>query len=123
MLLDSYAWVELFSKSAKGARVREIIRRDPVFTSLVSIAELSDWAAREGVNRKAVLAAIQSLSRVLPLDEPLMEAAGLIKNVKRQTMRDFGLMDAIIVATGRAYGLPIVTGDAHFKGENTVFLD
>jgi len=42
----------------------------------------------------------------------------------RQTMRDFGMIDALIVAQQERFGCEVVGGDPHFKDRgNTVFLE
>lgn len=122
MLLDSYAWVEYFISSRKGGAVKEIIRKNHCFTSAVSIAELSEWAEKEGRERTKLLDAVRSLSEVLLPDESTFELAGVLKHEKRKKSKNFGTIDAVILATSKQYSLKVVTGDKHFSDENSIML-
>ncbi len=122
-ILDTFAWVELFKKTEKGAKVFELIKSSPCFTSSISIAEISYWCEENRIGRKAQLDYAKSLSRIIDADHQILELAGVLKAEKRKTAgSDFGLVDAIILATGRMHGLQLVTGYPHFKNENVLML-
>ena len=122
MLLDSYAWVEFLNASEKGTAVAKIIRENDCFTSSISIAEISEWIERENLNREKTLQVIRENSRIIEASQEVMELAGILKVVKRKEAKNFGMIDAIILATAKQYNLKIVTGDRHFAGENCLFL-
>lgn len=122
MLLDTYAWVEFFNGTKKGERVKNLIKTQSCFTSAISIAELSEWIENEQFNRKAILQNVKSFSTIIDLDNSILEMAGIIKIKKRKTIKGIGLIDCIIISTGRYYNLQIVTGDNHFKEENPLLL-
>ncbi|MFH1225301.1 MAG: PIN domain-containing protein [Candidatus Diapherotrites archaeon] len=117
MLLDTYAWVEYFNGTAKGETVRALLREKQCFTSAISLAELSEWCARKGRESGEILGAVKKTSIIIGLDNDLLEAAGRISHGMKCTVKGFGMLDAIILATSRAYSLPVVTGDRHFAGE------
>jgi len=122
LLLDTYAWVEFFNGTEKGKKVKAILKKENCFTSAICLAELSEWIERENINRKEKMHEIKTLSSILKLDQETLELAGILKLQKRKKEKGFGLIDAIILATAKTYKLKIVTGDRHFKEENTIML-
>jgi len=122
LLLDTYAWVEFFNGTEKGKKVKAILKKENCFTSTICLAELSEWIERENINRKEKMHEIKTLSSILELDQEILELAGILKVQKRKKEKGFGLIDAIILATAKTYKLKIVTGDKHFKEENTIML-
>jgi len=122
MLLDTYAWVEYFNGTAKGARVKDMLVDVQCFTSAISLAELSEWCARCGRGGSEILGVVKKTSVVIGIDNDLLEAAGRINYFMKRTVKGFGMIDAIILATSKAYSLPVVTGDRHFAGEEDTVL-
>lgn len=122
MLLDTYAWVEYFNGTAKGAVVKDLLMGRQCFTSAISLAELSEWCARCGYGSSEILGAVKKTSVVIGLDNDLLEAAGRLNHRMKCTTKGFGMLDAIILATSKAYSLPIVSGDRHFAGEEGTVL-
>ncbi len=122
MLLDTYAWVEFFNGTKRGAKVRKLLKEKACFTSAISLAELSEWVERNRLDRKEKMTAVKKLSSIIGLDEQTLELGGVLKVRMRKTVKGFGLVDAIILATAKQYRLKIVTGDKHFKGENAIML-
>lgn len=122
MLLDTYAWIEFFNGTSKGENVKELIGKTECFTSAISIAELSEWIEREGLERQKIMGYVKGLSTILALENDSLELAGIIKIEKRKNVKGISLIDSIIIATARQYKLQIITGDAHFKGENVLML-
>lgn len=121
-MLDTYAWVEFFKGTEKGAKVNEIIKSMQCFTSIISLAELSEWIERENLNRNEIIGGVKKSSAIINLDEELIELAGKINFHKKKEIKGFGMIDAIILATSKIYGLKIVTGDQHFKSEENAII-
>ncbi len=122
MLLDTYAWIEFFNGTDKGKLVGNIIAENPCFTSAVSLAELSAWVEEDGAPRQVVFNAVNRLSSVLGLTQETLEISGIVKHMKMKGQKNFGLVDAIILAQAKQYNLKIVTGDSHFESENAIML-
>lgn len=122
MLLDTFAWIEFFNGTEKGLKVKQLLKENACFTSAICLAELSEWIERNGLDRKEKMNAVKKLSSIIGLDEQTLELAGLLKVKKRKTVKGFGMLDAIILATAKQYKLKIVTGDKHFKEENAMLL-
>jgi predicted nucleic acid-binding protein len=124
-LLDTYAWIEYFIASDKGKIVRSII--DDPNSSLItlesSIAELREWASKEDRDFNELLKVIRSRSELLLIRLEDWITATDIKIEQRKRMKDFGLIDALLLAKQRNLKCKIVTGDLHFQGlANVVFL-
>jgi len=122
MLLDTYAWVEYFNGTAKGGKVKKLLKEEQCFTCAISLAELSEWAMREKRGHEKALQAVKKTSIIIGLDNDLLEAAGKINYGKKQKIKNFGMIDAIILAASKAYSLPVVTGDKHFASEEGTVL-
>jgi len=79
ILVDSYAWVELFLGSVKGGRVKGLIESaDEAFTPDTVLAELSRKYLREKIPERLVrerLSAVQGASHVLSITPELAVSA------------------------------------------------
>ena len=124
IVIDSYAWIELFLGSAKGRKVKEIIESaDEVYTPDIVLAEIARKYVREGVEDKIVNARLEQItaaSSVTYLDTKIaLESAKcyleLQEKARQSNLNTPRLFDAIILATGRVLKSKILTGDEHFK--------
>ena len=80
------------------------------------VAEFTDKYVRDGMNPEERLRFIRAKTAVQPLDDETAEAAGRISADRRRSVKGWGLVDSCVLATARAMGLKVVTGDAHFEG-------
>lgn len=115
MLLDTWAWVEMFSGSAKGRALRRTLGGLSLFVSVLSLAELSAWCARNGRDSSPYLKAVKRAASVIHLDEETAEAAGNALPRLRKRAHGIGMIDALIYAQAVGLGVQLVTGDPHFK--------
>jgi predicted nucleic acid-binding protein len=124
IVIDSYAWIELFIGSAKGRKVKEILENaDEVYTPGTVLAEIARKYIREGVEEKIVnirLEQIIGASNITCLDTKLaLESAKcylqLADNARKTKLNAPSLFDAIVLATGRSLKSKIMTGDEHFR--------
>ncbi|MFH1391730.1 MAG: PIN domain-containing protein [Candidatus Diapherotrites archaeon] len=122
MLFDTYAWVEFFNGTKKGKIVKNMLKTKTCYTSAISIAELSAWIEKTENERKKTFEDIKKFSTIISIDNSTLESAGIIKAEKRKNTKGIGLVDCIIISTGRQYNLQIVTGDKHFKEENALMI-
>ena len=123
ILLDSSAWVEFFIKSEKGEVVKNILKTKECYTSIVTLAEISNWAMRENLNGKELVQFIINSSKVLNLNFQISFLAGELNFKRKKTVKNWGMIDSIILATSLFYDLKILTKDSHFKGlENVEIL-
>ncbi len=124
IVIDSYAWIELFIGSAKGRKVKEILENaDEVYTPGTVLAEIARKYIREGVEEKIVNTRLEQIigaSNITCLDTKLaLESAKcylqLADNARKTKLNAPSLFDAIVLATGRSLKSMIMTGDEHFR--------
>lgn len=110
-LLDSFAWIEYFMGSERGAKVRDYVDgSEPLYTPSICLTEIRSRYLRDGRDPTARIKFVIERSFIIPLDEEIALLAADIKH-------EFKLhtVDAIIYATAKNKNLLLVTGDSHFK--------
>jgi predicted nucleic acid-binding protein len=87
---------------------------------MVQFAEIADWCAKNNILAKETIENAKKLVQiVVPLDEAISESAGFIKIKKRRKgFSDFGLIEAIILASARSVDHKLLSLDRHFMGES-----
>ena len=121
-LLDSFAWIEYFEGSSHGEKVEKIVS-DPdneVLTCAVMVAEVVSKVKRSKKDENLACMAMETLSRILEIDTELAKRAGSIHANMRKKFKDFGMMDAFLLAAAQQTSATIVTGDPHFKTMDNV---
>ena len=124
-LLDTYAWVEYFIGSDEGKIVEKLIKSEKIYTSIISIAELSDKYYREGLTDEweGRYKFIVSKSNIILCTMEIAKNAGPRKWELRKSIEKIGLADAIIIETAFQKELIVVSGDPHFESlDNILFL-
>src|SRR5579875_3721318 len=93
---------------------------DPLnYVSVIQLAEVSDWCAKNGIPVINGIDSVKQIAQVVQLDEDICEISGALKLEKRRSgSSDFGLIDAIILASARSIGQRLLTLDSHFEGED-----
>jgi len=113
---DTYAWVEFFSGTKKGERVREYVDGSCVIlTPAIALFELSRKYLREGKPFEKSVEFVKTRSKVVPFDSGLAILAS-----KVAVERKLAAADAAVYATGIATSSAILTGDEHLKGLDCV---
>ncbi len=115
MLFDTYAWVELFNDTPTGRKVEQLMNSSQNCTSMVSLAELTNWSLKNGFEPDKIISKLKEHSAILPVEEKIAILAGEFYFEYRKQIRDWGMIDSIIYATSLVYGLKVVTGDKHFS--------
>lgn len=110
-LLDSFAWIEYFIGSNRGAKVKSYVEGiEPLYTPSICLTEIKSKYLRENKDPTTRLEFIIERSFIIPLDtEIALLAAEIKQKYKLHTI------DAIIYATAQHKQLTLVTGDSHFK--------
>jgi len=132
LVFDSYAWIEFFTGSKLGEKVKEFIENgEEIVTPTIVLAEIANKYYREGLSKEIVvnrISVIKEVSFVREIDNDVLEILGearkiLTKNTKRLKLKQKpSLADIIIYATALAEKARVVTGDEHFRGLNVIFL-
>jgi len=125
VLMDTHAWIEYFLGSAQGAKVKSLLdnKANVIYTAELSFAELWDWSERHDANFDQILHVVNSRSTVMPIVASTWIEGARMRHERRKHMKDFGLMDALLLAIHASLGGKMVSGDPHFKGlPGVVFL-
>src|SRR3990172_9950346 len=99
MLIDSFAWLEYFMGTKKGADVKKTVDNSSIaYTCPVVIAEVYSKSARaEGVEKAEERKAfILDRCIFIEADEEIASEAGKIHAEMKKKMSTFGLSDAFI---------------------------
>ena len=124
LIIDSFAWVELFSGRPAGLEARNrIAEADRVLTPDIVLAELARKFGRDGFPSSQIAANLRSvavLSDIVPISVAVAITAvetdrELRSNAKRRSLTKPGLADAIVLAVARTFSGRVLTGDSHFE--------
>jgi len=110
-VFDSFAWIEYFKGSKRAMPIKTHVDSGlPIYTPTICLTEIKSKYLEEGKAPKERIDFILERSLTVELDS---EIALLASDFKKE----FGLhtVDAIIYASSQSKGLPLVTGDAHFR--------
>lgn len=116
-VIDSYAWIEYFIGSEKGAKVLKLLesRNNSFITVDCCLAEIKGWSLEENRDFSKALSLIVSLSTVTQtLPEEWIKTAEK-RFETRKKVKGFGLIDSLILVKQEGNGGKILSGDRHFK--------
>ena len=122
VVIDTFAWIEYFAGTTRGEKAKPYIEGGDAVTPSVVVAEFTDKYVRESMNPEDRLKFMRTKSMISPLDDETAEAAGRINADRRKNVKGWGLVDSCVLATARARGLIVVTGDEQFAGLNDAIL-
>ncbi|HIE23608.1 MAG TPA: type II toxin-antitoxin system VapC family toxin [Candidatus Korarchaeota archaeon] len=129
IVVDSYAWIELFIGSDEGDVVKEkLSEAEEIYTPDIVLAELARKYRRERVDAQIIaerLSKIVELSRIVPIDKKVAVKAAemdleLREEARKKGLGIPGLFDAIVLAVTHIIGAKLITGDEHFRGRPEV---
>jgi len=116
-VIDSFAWVEYFRGTEAGGKVRPYIESDHAATSTITLAELREKYLREKwMQMDEDIAFISNRTLLAPVDREIALLAGELNHTRKKSVRGWGMVDSIILATAMAGSASVVTGDLHFEG-------
>lgn len=117
-VFDTYAWIEYLKGSTAGLEAKNIVetQENEIFTSIITISEVASKLKREDKDVENGVNVIESLSKLCFISLDLAKEAGILHAETRRNIKDFGMIDSIILSTARKLGAKILTGDPHFKG-------
>lgn len=118
MFLDTFAWVEYFQGTRRGEGVRDLVTGDGVLYSCpIVLAEITSKYERllgpDHARRHSEFIAERCV--IIEHTREIGVEAGRIHAGMKQAHSDFGLADAFILASARARGQRVLTGDPHFR--------
>lgn len=121
-VIDAWAWIEYLDGSEHGRRVARIVEdeRNEIIASSATIAEVVSKFLRAGKNADVALDALRTLSVFVAVNNEIGASAGRIHHDAKTKNKDFGMLDAFVVATAQVCGARILTGDTDFNQFNGV---
>ncbi len=132
IVVDSYAWIEVFSGTEKGRVASKIIDdAEELYTPDIVLAEIARKYRREGIDRRIIEQRIDSIietSSVITVGREVALGSAsafleLKEEAKKKGLREPSLFDAIILGATRFVQGNVLTGDPHFKDlKETVWL-
>ena len=132
IVVDRYAWIELFRGSEKGVKVKELISNSTsVFVPDIVLAEIARKYIWEGYDENTVLQRLKWIVEVatpVQIDvEVAIAASKCYMEIRNKTkclkLSSPSLSDGIILAVARIKEAKVVTGDKHFKDfEETIWI-
>ena len=117
-VIDSYAWVEYFRGTKKGEKAKQFIESGKAATSSISIAELSEKYKRENINFEEDFNFIMSSTKIINLNIEIALSAGKINFENKKKIKNWGMADAIILATANLINAKVIAGDERFGERN-----
>lgn len=123
-LIDTYAWIDYLEGGKLGEKVRkEIFGNNEIFSLMVTIAEVISKVKRKGLNVDIAYNAMVRNSKIIEVNPEISKNAGLFHADVRKKIKNFGLVDALLLMTARDIGAKIITGDLHFHGYKEAVFD
>lgn len=123
MLLDSFAWMEYFMGTRRGEKVKKSVDDDiQLYTSPIVIAEIYSKSLRTDGKAEERKAFIMKRCAMVAIDENIAVEAAKIHAENKKITSDFGLADALVLASARNRKIKVMTGDSHFKDCNDAVM-
>lgn len=124
-IVDTYAWVEYFMGSKSGLILKNLVgnKKNRFITMECCLAELRGFCLRENVDFNKMFDILKKNSIILPVLTSHWLDAAEIRHEVRKRVKDFGLIDSIVVAKQNELNCKIISGDRHFKGlKNVIYI-
>jgi predicted nucleic acid-binding protein len=115
VLLDTSAWIEFFEGTNKGARVKEVLNQNKCYTSIVTLAEVTNWSLKEKRDTLFFVNTVGKLSSIINMDDSIVILAGRLNFERKKINKKWGMLDSFILATGMIYNLKILAKDPDYR--------
>ena len=120
MFLDTTIVVEVLRsrrESERFGRILEAIEDDPLFISMLQLAELSDWCLENSIDLSEWISRLKGIVGVVPLSEDIcLEGSRIKREMRERGASKFGLLAGIILASARSIDQKLLTTDSDFRG-------
>ena len=120
--IESSAWVEYFSGSVIGEKIKDLIETEEIATSIIAVAELADKFERDARQFHQYLLFIQSRAAILPISIKITLTSAKLKKQFRKKHKKFGLADALHLATAQSAQAILITKDRGFSSAEDVMI-
>ncbi len=114
LVVDSFAWMELFKGGTRGEKVANLLKthKKHIYTTTANLYEIYYRLTQQaGVDkREEALTFIKNITTPIDVDEDLAFRAGEIRLIE-----GFSAIDAFTLAAARRISGKVLTGDQDFK--------
>jgi predicted nucleic acid-binding protein len=115
VIVDSYAWIEFFNGTERGKSVEKILGERICYTTITSLAEISEFCSKTGQDLDKFLERVMILSTILLINQKICILAGKLNFQRKKKIKNWGMMDSMLLAAALLNNLKILTGDKHFS--------
>ena len=125
-VIDTFAWIEYFKGSKQGLIVKRLFGdgKNKFITMECCLSELRGFCLKNNMDFDRLYTIVNRNSIILPVMRDLWINAAKVRFELRKTIKNFGLIDSILVAKQQKLKCKIVSGDPHFKSlRNVIYLD
>ena len=121
-IVDAHSWIEYFIGSKRGQVLKKLLdNKNHKFISMeCTVSELKSYCLRTSRDFNRMHNVLKRNSIILPVLENHWLEAAEIRHEIRKRVKDFGLIDSILVAKQNELKCMVVSGDKHFKRLNGV---
>ena len=114
ILVDSFAWLELFQGSVVGGKVLRILKENAgqIYTSVLNLYEIRYRVEeiRDAKTADEFVKTVENHAKSLDVTRKIAIEASRTKS----KMKRMGAVDCVVLASARVHGLTVLTGDPHF---------
>ena len=124
-IVDTWAWIEYFIGSKEGLILKKLLgnKNNKLISMECTASELKIYCLRANEDFSRMYNALKRNSVIWPVLTNNWLDAAEIRHETRKKVKDFGLIDSILVAKQNELKCMIVSGDEHFKGlRNVVYI-
>lgn len=120
-LTDASALVDYLTATEKGAQVRDLLTHyDIYYVCPVTIAEIARWCNEKNLSVDKTIAAVLKTGVRTPesnveIEKRAGELCAKINAGRGRHEQKVSLIDCIVAATGKYYGLTLIATDADFE--------
>lgn len=117
VVFDAWAWFEVLDDSTIGKRFwKEYVAKRRIVTPAMAVAEICRVLHRRKGATEALefVKAARIRTRIPPMDDDIAALAGQLHQHLRAVDRDASLADAVMLATARTLGIPLISRDPCF---------
>lgn len=119
VVFDAWAWFEVLDESAVGKRLwKNYLQPRLVVTPAMALAEVARLVhVRRGLREADEFTRSARIrTQVHPMDDDIAAHAGQLWQHLRKRDKNASLADAVMLATARTLGLPLISRDPCFAG-------
>ena len=116
-IVDSWAWIEYFTGSKNGLKLKKLIdnKNHKLITMECTLSEVKSYCLRTKSDFDRLNKIVKKNSIILPVMMDIWLKAAEAKYEIRKKVKDFGLIDAILVTKQNELNCMLISGDEHFK--------